>query len=437
MRRPPEKYRKWLLQELPALETEGVITADERTRLAAHYEQIEPRSSPWITITLSSLGALLIGGGIILLFAHNWEHLSRTARAVLSVTPLGLATLVSAWSLGKHSKAREAAGIFHALAVGAGIALIGQTYHLPSNTPAFLLSWALLTVPLVFILSSNGALLIYGGLITAWSGAAQYTHGHALGFWLLLVPMAIRVGLMFKQDRTAPGTLVALWGFVFTVLGSTAIVMERTMPGLWIIVYASLLSGFGLLGLKLLPHQQGARNPLATSGVLGVSILTYLFSWHDLWKDIGWSHRRDLWNYPSWGVWADIILTLVLVVAWALLAVRAFKPKFGPALILSIFPAMAVMGFALAELFTHGAFFSAVFFNAFMLALGTAYLIDGCKHARLSRVNYGMLLLSGLILTRFFDGDFGFLARGIAFILIGAGFLAVNLFISRRKRRRP
>jgi hypothetical protein len=48
-------------------------------------------------------------------------------------------------------------------------------------------------------------------------------------------------------------------------------------------------------------------------------------------------------------------------------------------------------------------------------------------------VNTGLLVLSALIIARFFDSDLSFLARGVAFILLGAGFLTANVVILRRK----
>ena len=36
------------------------------------------------------LGAVLIGGGIILLLAHNWEQLGRPARVAVAFAPLVL-----------------------------------------------------------------------------------------------------------------------------------------------------------------------------------------------------------------------------------------------------------------------------------------------------------------------------------------------------------
>lgn len=433
MSRPSPKYRKWLLRELSNLEQKGVVSAEARSRIETHYEDVEIEQSTWITTTLCSLGALLIGGGIILLFAHNWEALDRTTRAVLSVTPLCLAALCSWWALDKNYSAREASGIFHTISVGAGIALIGQTYHLSGNTPAFLLSWALLTIPLVFLLSSNGSFLIYLGLILGWCFAAQEDFGHAVGFWALLIPALVRVFQLIKRNRHATETLLSSWALCLTLVIALGVVMERTIPGLWIIVYASFLSLVGLLGLVIYPDKRGWKNPLGSTGVLGVSILTYVLSWYDVWENIGWSHRREFWEFQQWGIWTDIFVTLLIAIGWVAFAVRSFKPQFGPALVLSIFPFLAVLCFFLATTVSAGHFLSGILFNLFMFGLGTAYLIDGCKKTRLRDVNFGMLLLGLLILTRFFDGDFGFLARGFAFISIGVSFLLVNRFIFRRR----
>ena len=44
------------------------------------------------------------------------------------------------------------------------------------------------------------------------------------------------------------------------------------------------------------------------------------------------------------------------------------------------------------------------------------------------------LILSALVLCRFFDSDLGFVLRGVVFIALGAGFLFTNFALLRRKR---
>jgi hypothetical protein len=46
-----------------------------------------------------------------------------------------------------------------------------------------------------------------------------------------------------------------------------------------------------------------------------------------------------------------------------------------------------------------------------------------------------MLVIAALALARFFDSDFEFVVRGIAFIVIGVGFLVTNLIVFKRRAR--
>ena len=64
----------WLHAELPSLVDQGVISAEAAESLRRHYGPPDTvgaagRLGP---IVLASVGALLVGGGLILILAHNW-----------------------------------------------------------------------------------------------------------------------------------------------------------------------------------------------------------------------------------------------------------------------------------------------------------------------------------------------------------------------------
>jgi hypothetical protein len=46
-----------------------------------------------------------------------------------------------------------------------------------------------------------------------------------------------------------------------------------------------------------------------------------------------------------------------------------------------------------------------------------------------------MLVIAALVVVRFFDAEIGFVAKGLAFIAVGIGFLVANLVMARRLRR--
>ena len=92
---------------------------------------------------------------------------------------------------------------------------------------------------------------------------------------------------------------------------------------------------------------------------------------------------------------------------------------------------VAVIGYSMSGA-GEPVIFSTILFNLYLLTLGIGTIVVGLRNERLGTVNVGMLILMTLILARFFDSDMGFVARGIAFIILGIGFLTTNLVLMRR-----
>ena len=435
MRKVPNRHRQWLIKELPALQCAGVLPPDRVEAIKAYYETQTRGGTHWAIIAFAILGALLIGSGIILLFAHNWENFSRPVRAALSFCPLSLGVALSATAICRNGGTawREAAGIFHALAVGASIALVAQTYHLPGDTPAFMLTWALLVMPLIFLLRSTTAYLVYLALLCGWSGVAQNAYGQSAAFWLLFLPAVAHLARLFRDDREANDTATCLAALLLTLCICTGIVLERTVPGLWIVAYSALLSGAGLLGLWLYGERDGWGNIPKLFGLIGMVVLAYIFTWQEIWREIGWEHVRCGWQYRAWGVWLDSGITLIFLVSWVITAIKAFRRDSIETLTLAAFPAVATICFAVGTASDRACLFNTLVFNAFMLYLGTMYIVMGCRNNKLRQLNSGMAILSLLLVTRFFDTGFSYLARSLVFIVLGTIFLTVNLVMVRRK----
>ena len=171
-----QKQSRWMLGELPTLLENGVIDGATAERLRRHYETGAGKSRNWALTVFGILGGTLVGLGIILLLAHNWADLSRAARTALAFAPLVAAQLLALWVFraGKESAAwREGLGLFWTLAVGAAIALVAQTYHIPGDAGRFALTWMLLALPIVYLLNATGPALVYLAGLTFWAGDVQ------------------------------------------------------------------------------------------------------------------------------------------------------------------------------------------------------------------------------------------------------------------------
>jgi hypothetical protein len=126
----------------------------------------------------------------------------------------------------------------------------------------------------------------------------------------------------------------------------------------------------------------------------------------------------------------DCTIVALWLAAWLGLWTDSFRWKDPARTFLGAMPVFVAMGLALTR-FDHP-FAAMLLLNAYLFALGVGTLVAGLGERSLAMVNAGMLILAALILSRFFDADLGFIARGVAFIALGAGFLFVNVVMMRR-----
>jgi len=244
-----------LYGELPALVNQGVITEETASRLRTHYGEPRQISVARIGVILCGvLGATLIGAGIILLLAHNWEELSRPVRAAISFIPLLAGQFIVGYVLRRRKDSvawREGSAVFLTLAVGASIGLISQTYNVSGDLAAFLFFWLVLSMPLIYLLrASSVAVLAMAGIVT-WAGVRQYEGGQTLLFWVFVVVLLPHIYGAYRDHPGGPRATLLAWALCLMMTAATGVVLEKNLPGWWIIVYGALFSAFYLTGTFL------------------------------------------------------------------------------------------------------------------------------------------------------------------------------------------
>lgn len=429
-----EKNRRWLMAELPSLVESDVLSEFYAESLRDHYAQASTAGKRLSARTVCGiLGALLIGGGVILLFGHNWNALSRTMRTVFALAPLVATQALCLYGLRskKTSRAwREPVAGLNSLAVAAAMALVGQTYHIPGDLSGFLLVWMLMTLPLIYLFQAVLPALIYLAGITAWSAASLYDGGNSLPFWLLyaaVLPFAI---LTLRRYRLlAPGAVLG-WGLCLQAV-SIGTVLERGLPGLWITVYTALFALLYLVGTYGFADAPSVWfNPFSIIGRAGTVIVALLLTYEWPWDSIGWHYARFQPSFVGLSQWTDAVIVLALVSAALVLLVKRVCRGELWLIPLGVAPVVGILGWSAVSA-TGSPAVGMLLFNGYVFAMGLAWMLQGVFERRISLINGGMGILSVLFLLRFFDSDIPMLARGILFVLLGIGFLAVNL---RRRR---
>jgi uncharacterized membrane protein len=421
---------KWLYDELPILVEQGVVPAQTAEAIRAHYGL--PAAPLGLgRLLMAVLGAGLLGAGIILLLAHNWEQLSRAARSVVAFMPLLIGQLALGWALvaRRNSVAwREGGAAFLVLAIGAAIALIGQTYHLPADMAGFLLTWLLLALPLVYLAGSSAAAVLSLLLILGWVGHS----GAAYLFWPLL---ALLFPHLYAAQRQAPSgarSVMLRWAAGLCLLVGTGLSLKGPAATLWLPAYAALLSALYLGGRIYLERDCIAwARPFSALGAAGTAllglVLTYRWPWRvDTW--LGW--RRSVEGIEALAGYG-IVAGLLLLSAW--LCTRAWQRRQYRALALGAAGPLAAAVYVAVQ-FGFPLTAALAVFNLYLLALGWTAVATGLREGNMGPVHAGSLLIAALVLARFFDADLSFLLRGLGFIGIGGAFLLVNAALARRAR---
>jgi hypothetical protein len=179
---------------------------------------------------------------------------------------------------------------------------------------------------------------------------------------------------------------------------------------------------------------------LSVLGGIGIAATAVVLSFEDMW------HLRAASAWSGLSVEQSVAVGIALFFPAAAigLAVWGFtRGKVLYSLSAACIPIVAALARLVAGLApeldrssdNRYAFAAAVLFNVYALVLGIELLARGIRVGSVTRANFGLLVIAALALARFFDSDLTFLARGLGFIAVGAGFLIANLIFFRQRTR--
>ena len=234
-------FRHRLATEISAWERDGLIAAEQAQAILERYVSSADSTSPAASdtsdrqsaVTLADaaerttlvsravsiigvMGALLVGLGIIIYVAANWDVIPIWARVTMLVA-LTTAINVAGWLLltrFDYPRMGVALLVAGALAYGAAIHLIAQIYHVPVNHPNLTTAWFLGVLPIGYIARSRlmvglslALLVLSMGFRTQW-----WLEYYGAETFLLLAPLTLALSaavialgrLQLRFDWTRP-----------------------------------------------------------------------------------------------------------------------------------------------------------------------------------------------------------------------------------------
>ncbi|MDX1389190.1 MAG: DUF2157 domain-containing protein, partial [Acidobacteriota bacterium] len=379
-------------------------------------------------IIFGVLGTALIGAGIILLFAHNWNELTRPVRAALSLGLLAVAQALAGWALIRKADSaawREATAVFQVLAVGSSIALISQTYNIIGELDDFLLVWMVVILPVVYLMDSRAATVLYGCGIALWAITASDSMRPL--FWLLAA-FAVPYVLQLARKRSPETRDRWVFWVLSGALVAANIALCESLGSMWMLYLSGAAAGMYALSVLVGP-ESALRWPFAIASTGGIALTGLILTFEEPWG--GSPPELTTASVLSMAVAAGLFGLAV----WQ--GIRLARRSRWPNLLVCAAPLFMTLGFALND--NPPNLVAVGLLNLYLFALGLTTLIVGLRRSHLGQANAGLLLLSALFVVRFFDEDLSMVLRGASFIAVGAAFLVMNvrMFGRRRKEVQP
>jgi len=417
-----------ILKDINELVQAGVISNEAAGKIRDYYRDKGELSNNRLFVVFGILGAILVGLGFILIIAHNWDELSKIAKTSFAYFPLLLGQILCGFTLIKKQDSvvwKESASAFLFFAVGAVISLVSQIYNIPGNLGSFLLVWMLLCLPLIYIMRSSVASLLYLIGITFYACEAGYwpiSSSESYFYWLLLLGALPHYYLLYKKKTGSNFMIFHNWIIPLSIVISLGTLADKTSE-LMYISYFSLFGLFSLMGKsQFFDMQNTMNNAYKIVGSLGTIGLLLALSFDWFWMDLRTGDLLITYAIGSPEFFAAVILTLL---AGALFFFQQVK----------INPTDFVFAFFIPIFFLgQVSIIAVVLINVLVFVIGIFKVMEGVKKDHLGIVNYGLLIITALILCRFFDADLSFIFRGILFVLIGVGFFLTNYRMLKKRK---
>ncbi|MFH0881248.1 MAG: DUF2157 domain-containing protein [Lentisphaerota bacterium] len=429
---------KWLQEEVGDWVSGGLISAEQAVALRARYPVAQAQIA-WGAILFSSIGAVIAGLGIILLFAFNWQAIPKFGKLALIFGSLILAHAAGIRLYVSNPRLRplgEALCLLGTMLFGAGIWLVAQIYHIDEHFPNAFLIWGLGAGLMAWALPSIPQAMLSAVLLAVWGGCESV----AFDVQMMASPLLIVVGLGSLAYLRKSRLLLAVVLPAFFVSLLFALIHEDQHP--WV-VFALLLNLAALLiALRHLAGRYGSFS--GSAGVLGFYgwsvylIMLYLMSFPSL------CHEFFSWHQDKGPPIAQIIIPLVITAgAWGLALRQHWLDRTHPApdrpgLDLYLVPLTVLLAFV--DMFGLQGFDTgwviAGPFNLVFLGLSGSMIMRGCSLGLLRPTVLGSVLFIALVVARYFDLFESLFVRGLVFVAVGVLLFLEGLLYSRQKKNR-
>ncbi len=182
--------------ELEHYESNGLITGEQKNGILGIYEIKGGLNFIRVVVTI---GALLVGLGILSFIASNWDGISNFFKLLIIFGVFGGVNLVGYMLSENNPKTGRSFIYLGTLVYGAGIFLIGQMYNFGGDFPTAFLLWSMGIVPMAFLLKDQ-YLMLFANILFGVYLNGSFDQGFPYAAWVG-VPVVYLAFNYFDKSR--------------------------------------------------------------------------------------------------------------------------------------------------------------------------------------------------------------------------------------------
>ena len=427
------KPTQWLFDELERWKREQIITDEQAARIRALYPD-DAKKHSWGLILFSGLGATVVGLGVILLLAYNWQDIPKFGKLALIFGSIAAAHGTGLWLRWKPQAQPEigaALSLLGTMLFGAGIWLVAQVYHINEHFPNGFLFWGLGALALMWTLGSVSQGIVAALTLTAWNCSELFRFEAPIGWGAPLVLVAIGSFAWLQRSAILGAVVLASSAFM---LASQAGYWDGT-GGVFTAIFAISVLLIAIVRLRAGDEsRKQLRAVMAFFGWAGFAVCAYILSFKGAVDDmLRWTNAHDA-GWASMVIYRWTFFALAAL-AWTWVLVRKLQKQAVNVRAEEWLCPIALLyaqGLAVAGYYQDREFV-AIVFNLICVGVSTMWMVRGCRDGRLRPTVLGSLFFAAVVFARYFDLFESLAMRGLVFLLLG-GVLFAEGFYYRRLR---
>lgn len=403
--------------EIESWRAENIIDSRLANLLLERYSP-HPSGS-WHITAILTMGAVLVGVGILLFVGSNWNVLSATTKLCAAFGSM-LAFYFYGWKFGfepgKRPRLGSALMLTGTIIYGAAIWLTAQLFHMDLTIENGALLWGLGTLGIALATRSTAQCVLFALVAALWAGLCQESHwwGSASQQLPLLLRLLASLGASTSLSyfvRSKSGIAVGVGATSIALLG-TGLAMNAPFV---LLPFGICLFAFYLV-LKNVwePAARAFMYGGAANAIMGMLLMTFLKS------------------YDETGATCTAQIALTVAATILTLTAARLRPRFRwealGAAIVAVVP-LAIYAIPVKSVAVFG-------LNAALILAVIGAIIAG--QGRLKQPGLINMAIAGFVievLCRYFDFYFTMFDRSMAFTLGGLILLGAGAMVERGRRK--